>query len=394
MTPPLDFLQTLRLESGIARTVTLSRPDNDRNPLWVLAVDIGQSDLAGRKQTGDDFSLSLVGAADIRRSGVYARAAGEAVERWALKPHHSIPPTNAVVETPGGANWRIANSRQPRPTYAGLLRSADGMTTTVRVPAEAVDYPAGTATDDTVDPSPSGTSAGAGIEDATERACKEALERDAAMRGWLSGRPLSPIDVDAVALIEPDFVRLGDVCTRLSLRWAVAALPTLGSTVRTMMAMIVDPRHAVACAGLGLERSEATSATRALQEAIQVRTVLAAEDAIARTPAPHIVTNDVERARFWASSAGVEAGTNWISGLTLPSSEPRIDASAPAWSTLLGEHIIIDLTARLPDVVRRMGWAVVKVLPVTAQPLRMSEAPSWNIVSDLAVRQHVPHPFV
>lgn len=409
MTFGLDFLATLQPESGIARSVSLARPDDDRNPLWVLAVDIGQGDLEGRKQLGDDFSLSLVGAADVRRSGVYARAAGEAVERWALKPHPGLPPVTSPVSAPGGANWRVDACRSSRPTYAGILHREDGTLAEVTVPAETVDYPVDGAIGDDVDPSPSGTSAGAGVDDAVERACKEVLERDAAMRAWLSDIPLSPLDAAAVASAEPDFVRLREACARLSLRWAVAPLPTRGTTARgataegttahgattrTVMAVVVDERHGVACAGLGLSRSETASATRALQEALQVRTVLTADDPARRRPAPDVVTDDAERARFWASPLGVAAGSSWLSSLSGAPERPRTAEVEPRWSSLVGDRIVVDLTSRLPDVVQRMGWAVVKVLPVTAQPLRMSEAPTWNVLPDLEVRRRAPHPFV
>lgn len=105
MKQSIDYLRTLQPEMRIANLVTLYRPDADRNPLWVCAVNIGQSDFVGRQRTGKDYTLDLVGAADVRRSGVYARAAGEAVERWALKPTKVHKPIIAQINAPRGALW-------------------------------------------------------------------------------------------------------------------------------------------------------------------------------------------------------------------------------------------------------------------------------------------------
>jgi len=46
-----------------------------------------------------------------------------------------------------------------------------------------------------------------------------------------------------------------------------------------------------------------------------------------------------------------------------------------------GDPIVVDLTARLPEPLRVMGWAAVKVIPVGYQHLRIDERMphSWNV---------------
>ena len=395
MKQTLDYFWTLRPEAGIAREATLYRPDTDRSPLWVLAVDIGQADFSGRRRTGDDYSLALVGAADIRRSGVYARAAGESVERWALKPSTVHSPIVAEPDAPVRAHWKPLPIATRCATYHGVLRRNDGSTTVVRVPASAIDYPNGEDAEEDAswDPSPSGTAAGHGLDDAVDRACKELLERDAAMRGWLEGTIPRSVDVEAVEAGNSDFARLTQVCRSLDLSFAVAYLPSPRPQVRPLMGMIVDRSRHVACAGLGLGRSDSGSATRALQEALQVRTFLTAREPGQRTAPPSIIRDDGDRARFWSSEAGVAAGLKWINSVQ-PATMPPKDDAEPPWASLIGEHIVVDLTLRLPAAVQSMGWAVAKVLARNLQPLRMSEEHRWSILPDVDIRVVTPHPFI
>lgn len=390
----VDYLRTLRPELGIAREATLYRPDADRSPLWVLAVDIGQEEFAGRRRTGDEYTLALVGAADVRRSAVYARAAGEAVERWALKPSSVHRPAIAAVDAPAGSFWVPVPSATKSSTYAGVLYRSDGSSVDVRVPAGAVDYPTGGPDDPSYDPSPSGTAAGLGLEDATERACKEILERDAAMRAWLEGTPLISVDTEAAGAIDPDLRRLTSICRLLGLSYAVAYLPTPHRRVRPIMAMIIDRANGVASAGLALGSSDAASSARALQEALQVRTVITARTREERTAPPTVIKDDSERARFWSSAAGVAAGLEWISAMQPATAPPIQDDAEPRWAGLIGEYTVVDLTRRLPAEIQSMGWAVAKVFAPGLQPLRMSEEHSWSVLPDVDVRVMTPHPFV
>lgn len=74
--------------------------------------------------------------------------------------------------------------------------------------------------------------------------------------------------------------------------------------------------------------------------------------------------------------------------------DPRENPAEPQWSRRVGPCLVVDLTPRLPEIVRDLGWAVAKVLPLELQPLRMSEEPTWNLLPGVAVRTSTPHPFV
>ena len=299
-----------------------------------------------------------------------------------------------AVDAPAGAFWVPVPSATKRATYAGVLYRSDGSSVGVSVPAGAVDYPTGGPDDPSYDPSPSGTAAGLGLENAIERACKELLERDAAMRAWLEGAPLISVDLEAAEAIDADLYRLTRICRQLGLSFAVAYLPSQHLRVRPIMAMIIDRAHGVASAGLALGRSDPASSARALQEALQVRTVITARTQEERTAPPTVVKDDNERARFWSSAVGVTAGLEWISAVQPATTPPIQDGAEPRWAGLIGEYTVVDLTMRLPAEIQSMSWAVAKVFAPGLQPLRMSEEHSWSVLPDVDVRVMTPHPFI
>jgi hypothetical protein len=160
------------------------------------------------------------------------------------------------------------------------------------------------------------------------------------------------------------------------------------------MAMIVDRTRGVASAGLALDRCDSKAAARALQEAIQVRTVLTARASGDRLDPPDVVEDDGDRARFWSSPAGVAAGDEWIRRVRPSSVPPSTPAGAIPWRDVVGVYTVVDLTPRLPTRIREMGWAVVKAFAPELQPLRMSDALPWSVLQDVDVRATTPHPFI
>lgn len=400
MSPHIDYLKTLTPEAGIARAVYLYAPDGGQNLLWVLGADIGQSDLRLVHQQTPSFNLSLVGAADTRRSRVYARAAGEAVERFALLPPVVSDAIPAVIRADGGATWNGDLAGRVVDAVEGHHITDGGVVSDVFVPLGAVNYPAAVEVEEGLfDPSPSGTASGTSRGDAVERACKEVLERHAAMKAWIERSPLDQVDVDGVATRSSEFAQLASRARGIGLELVFAYLCPADNHPQPIMCMLLDESGELACAGLGLERDDAHGAFRALQEALQVRTVLLTPTTTdLDAHAPTAVSDDEERAAYWGSSHGLKAAKDWhrlVSRTPRPLAEPHPSVS---WSTLVGERIEVDLTHRLPQPVRDMGWCVVKVLSARLQPLRMSDVVLWNIVNPegypLDQLPAAPHPYI
>jgi ribosomal protein S12 methylthiotransferase accessory factor len=289
---------------------------------------------------------------------------------------------------------------QTVPALAGRHVSQSGSSLEAFVPQTAVDYPPKTQYDSkTFDPSPSGTASGTSRDDALERACKEVLERDAAMTAWIKRSCLDRVDIDGVEARVGDFKKLASRARILGLDFVLAYLAPTSNIAQPIMCMLFDEKNGVACAGLGLERDEANGAFRAFQEALQVRTVLLTRAEAARGQSVRYpVTDDEDRAAYWGSSQGIDAAHEWlrlVSRVPRALSGPR--ESVP-WSTLVGERLEVDLTHRLPPRIKDMGWAVVKVMSPLLQPLRMSDAVSWNISNEEDRLTYnllsSPHPYI
>src|SRR4051794_15678028 len=178
----LDVWSTLQPEAGLARQIFTSAPDGDLSPMWTIAVDIGREDGAG-------FALDLVGGAGVRRGDAFVRAAGEAVERYALIPRTTLPDAEGAPEIERGILWRGEHAEG---WYAGR-RLVDG--TTVRVPAPVVDYPLAEG-DGRYDPTPSGAAAGSTYDAAVTAALRELVEREVSVVAWARQAATPRIDLE------------------------------------------------------------------------------------------------------------------------------------------------------------------------------------------------------
>lgn len=398
----VDYLQTLNPANGLARSVRILRPDGSTNLLWTVAVDIGQE----RPDEADaGIDMSWVGAAGIRRAPTLARAAGEAVERSALMPGTKLPAGEGRPMAPRGASWGHISAAMNLPVYAGTRYTGDGATVAVAVPAAAVDFPPLPGVTDLFDPGPSGTAAGVDLASATNSAAKEIIERSSAILGWAQ-----PEGARRYALRDEAFGRqaleLGSAASAQGVELEVIRLEeSHGHAV--WMVVAIDGVQGVVGAGLGLERDPSAGVLRAVQESLQIRSLLInmkcfeGEKAVALP-----VANEMDRARYWAADASVGRIRGWLAripragGHTGLAETPNHGKNA-TWLDSLPEHTVVDLTPRLPPAIRDMGWRVVKIFCDKLQPLRMSDALEWNVLHRGSQSgpggQHanvLPHPFI
>ena len=97
-----------------------------------------------------------------------------------------------------------------------------------------------------------------------------------------------------------------------------------------------------------------------------------------------MVITESDRIRFLASASGIRAVESWLSdpvASSYPSDGGQELSTDDIVSTLIADGLdpyVVDLTDRLPERVRQLGWSVVKVLPVGYQPLRIDERTSFG----------------
>lgn len=381
----LDYTLTLDPGLGVAREVRVLPPDRGAHALWTIAVDIGTSDLVGR---ADGMDMTWVGASGLLRSRTLPRAAGEAVERFALHPRgDALASGDGLPPAAGGAAW--SPDADCSATYRGR-RVGGG---DVAVPTVAVDYPPRPGVSaDGFDPSPSGTAAGAGLEAATRSATRELVERDVALRAWwqpaYAHRFTPALDDDRDGSLRA----LLRAAAGIDLVFVALTVPERPTAV---LCLAVDDDAGVVGAGVSLEPSTHLMNVKAAQEALQIRALLI-DLASTRTwarPAPP-VRDEEDRARFWADPAACAEVRAWLAEVR--DGDPPRDRPAHALA-LSADATVVDLTPRLPAALRDMGWAVVKAFDPALQPLRMSDRPAWNVsphVRDDGGRRVLPHPLI
>lgn len=399
----VDYLKTLAPETGLARSVRILRPDGENSFLWTVAVDIGQERLDG-PDAGID--MSWVGAAGLRRGPTLARAAGEAVERGALIPGVELESGAGLPPAPRGANWADTPSVPALKTYAAARCYPDGSpdrsTGRVGVPAGAVDFPAEADTSPGIfDPGPSGTASGIDLAMAANSAAKELIERSAAMLAW--DRPETARRMGHCSDEFGPHVR--ELATKARNRGVELELVQLeeprGHAV--WMAVAIDRRHQLVGAGLGLEKDPAQGVLRAVQESLQIRSLLISlkgyEGEVAVAPP---ITTEMARARYWAADQSVPRVREWLARVPQTGDGAAAQLTAHErdhpWLESLPAYTLVDLSPRLPAGIQEMGWRAVKIFCEALQPLRMSDALEWNVLGGPAAssgqRNPLPHPFI
>ncbi|WP_394621496.1 YcaO-like family protein [Lentzea sp. JNUCC 0626] len=397
-----DLIKTLDPVHGLTRGWQM-RPPTAGQPMWSVAVDIGG--LAARGASAGDYPLHLVGAYGTSRTDTMARAAGEAVERFALIPGEQGP--RAITATAASLGAAAldhvaaglgAPVTAPMRWYEGTWLHSGAP---VWVPAGLVDYPVDTTS---FDPSPSGAAAGPDFEFAVRGALLELVERDAMGVAWAAGAFASEIDLGAELAAAP---RTGE--------WRrLATLHSKGLPVRLVRVPVLPGLHCVlstvvdgtmAACGAKAHEEWDRALLIALQESLQVHEMLTVlRDQWGAVEAPEVVRDDIDRARLWLTAGAVGELERRLVGL--PREPPGSASFARRSVTDLveavradgGEPLVVDLSRRLPEAHRAMGWHAVKVVVPGYQPLRMDERHPFGWRQDrieaAGPLSRFPHPLI
>ncbi|MFE0022990.1 YcaO-like family protein [Amycolatopsis sp. NPDC059021] len=417
----LDVMATLNPAHGLAGRWQVARPSPPDHPLWSIAVDIGG--LGARDAGEEEYPLHLVGACGASRSDAMVRAAGEAVERYALMPRRAGGPRSRTGTTaPDTLDFAAeslgdpAAAGEPLTWYEGhWLGSGEP----VWLPAGLVDYPVSTRW---FDPTPSGAAAGGDLDFALRGALLETIERDAVAVAWAAEAGLTALDTDAELAAAPrtqpwrQIRTLWTSAREAGLTTSLAEVTTGLPGVHCVLAAAVDRTRGRTLAAVGVKAHPdwGRAILIALQEALQVRTaLLGIADTIGDAQVP-MVRDDVDRARLWMTEPAVAELERRLRDLPVRATRIRDVPAAPVTPESLVRGMIADgarpaaveLTGRLPEVHRAMGWRVVKVIAPGYQPLRMDEATSFGWRHDridavrrrhgLTAGRHAtfPHPLI
>ncbi|WP_269858702.1 YcaO-like family protein [Streptomyces sp. RPT161] len=404
----IDYLATIAPATGVVRGSTVLPPSMPTEPLWRGMMELAWD--AGPAPADRPLAANVVGAYGVSRSDVFVRAIGEAVERYALRPAPTDDPLHATHAALGAPTLDFGHheTSMGEPTVASCelawypaRRLSDGVT--VRVPAGLVDFPASDADAVGFDPSPSGAASGPGHQAALRSALLETIERDAVLVAWARRLELPRVDLGSTLAQlppSPSLTRLRRALDRAGgagCEPILAQVPTGVPGVVCAVGIIVDGaqddarRHPSAAVGCKASTDPAAALAGALQEALQIHSVLRVvrhrlPDAPA--PDPTAITDDVARALYFASGEGVAAVDRWTScfGEPVPLRPPGGGEEATLTELIDSVHadggrpLVVDLSHRLPDPLRQMGWAVVKVIPDGYQPLLVNEQRAfvWN----------------
>ncbi|KHK96352.1 hypothetical protein LK09_15285 [Microbacterium mangrovi] len=383
----IDVAATLARRTGVVREVRVIPPDGVERALWTVACDVGIGD---RRCDDSPLDITWVGAAGLRRAGTMVRAAGESIERCALSIAGAGLGGGDLPWAPRGSSWAPDAESGTVHTYRALTVTG-GAGRPTRVPAAAVDYPP-FAESTNVDPGPSGTASGIGRAMALRSAAKETIERDAAMRAWYRPDRALRLPADFSRLAPPEVVRVVEWMREAGVEVRCFALDAAGDAP-VVLALAVDHERGVVGAGLGLESLTSLSVVRAVQESLQIRTLLLDLTTVsrpARLSGP--VEREIDRARYWSGPAAIPAALRWVEQTKSDARELPHKPAITDWTALLDTYTAVELTRRLPARARELGWSVVRLFCPSMQPLRMSEALAWNALAP--VGSPTPHPFV
>lgn len=402
-----DVIRTLDPDNGLTRGWRMLPPSASDCPLWSVTIDIGGLQARGLTEPAD--ALHAVGAYGLNRADTMVRAAGEAVERFALMPTGRGGPQarvgTAVEIGADGVDFAARSLGDPLAVeerltwYQGTwLDSREP----VWVPSGLVDYPIA---DPWFDPSPSGAAAGPDLDFALRGALLELIERDAVLVSWAGEGPLQAFDLDAELAAAPatanwqQLRRLRKLLAGQGLTPRLVRIPVLAG-LHCALSAVVDERG-FAAVGVKAHEDLGRALLVALQESLQVRELLGQ---LPPSPAPTVVRDDLDRARWWSTDLAVAELERRLHDL--PTSPPSV-AEAQPWTVpelVLamrsdgGRPAYVDLTDRLPEAHRAMGWRAVKVIAPGYQPLRMNEQHGFGWLRDritaTSPERYFPHPLI
>lgn len=389
----------LEPEAGLARSWSFHR-----NPqgLWQLVVELEMA------YTPAVIRSDIVGAVGADQRDTICRGVGEAVERLSLVPTDANDDAIEVDVTDPRVVPLWEHSLAARPKRA-VLRTVTGVELHAAadvlversqslIPRGAVDYPAST---DEFDPTPSGTASGLSLEQATYNALRELLERDAYMRCWYGADTCHRFSVKALEA-DPLIDRLIERADAQSLELNFVLLPSIDPDVFIVSSLASRPDASIAAAGMNSSTDLSVAVRGAAQEAMQVAEVF---DAVANSdPVVTInrgqVTGDSQRAAYWRQPAPIRSAINWYTGAPLTEQSqnktlvPHCSADIVAALARVGATVHrVDLTHRLPQRIRALGWTAVKLIAPGLQGLVMDETKRFMFRPELHTNRH-PHPLI
>lgn len=288
---------------GLAQGLFVSAPVVDRIPLWTVAVDIGHSSFKPVASVRTD----LVGACGIDLSSTTVRAAGEAVERFALLPigdwEHTWTPILEIAGVRLDPGLGIAASDTVYP-YSGPMRGVH------------------------IESTPSGVASGLDEESAFRAALLELIERDAVMRFWYGDHACYRLELSSLHGGSPAHAGCSGARELNILRALVSGnhppeveVLVIPSVVSGLFVFCVGVASSVEFhVGVGARSSSCFSCgvAGAWREAIQVSALLSG---LPVSDGVSIVTDDESRALCWCTPAArvhfqgrVRGTALWVDG--------------------------------------------------------------------------------
>src|SRR5947209_12923038 len=345
---------------GLAREVLVSR--SPERGLVTVGADVGLR-LRGGERPGP---FDLAGASGPTLAHTVPRAAGEAVERYAVA---NLGHAESPIPDPGATPWdRLPPALREgypsdlgRPVYpAHDLRTGAAYA----LPAELVDFPNSHAH---WPGSPSGAAAHLSREAARHAALIEMLERDGVMRAWFGRVELVELNfADGPPLPNGRPLLAGD---RLRVLRTSTAIKGLNCYLAARL-------NAERCGcGAAVDCDDRRAAARAVREAMQVSDLLELLDSLLNhdPAADRRLGPEIRRARFWASADSTTAFDELCDGAQSGLAAPSGDAALPRASELVERlpasvlPLEVDLTYRIPATLQDAGWRACKVIALGLQ---------------------------
>lgn len=435
--PAPDPIRTLAPEMGLTLRWFNFPPYHDEPKLWHLSASLSAAEVGVAIDSNDGDSGEVAGGSSLELERALAKLAGEAVERYATSRDVSSKPqklqswrglSEAGLKTLDPVEIAIADEGRKEHRRDEQVIWVQGFDLrfqeTIFVPAQLVFVPHIFADDEAVWRAPISTGAAAHstIEGALYAGLCEVIERDAFQVAWLRQLKLSRLDpprgfTDTHRLLES----LIEAGKRYHLRCEMYRLPcSLPLTI--CMAVIWDdtgvgPRCAVAAK---CSPSDVVACLGALEEAYQMRSwlrrLLDTSGASSRSGQLNTL---MDRAKHWLTPEAAEVLATWTQQATPATSEEKASLNSTFVLTLDnliktvvqdgGSLYAVDLTAKLPNCIRQLGWRVTKVVVPQFQPLNLTEEMEdfalerlENAETRLGVeaavplghRHQYPHPFL
>lgn len=386
------YSMTIDPASGIAAGYLCEQPQ-EKMPLWQLSIALPSND----EGMGKSFSACVVGASGINKEDAITRGAGEAVERYALNKQEGRDPIAAKGSdlglsdiTPSLVNsgllgYSFLETREDDQFYTAKKLGTEER---YRINAAAIDYPATSPSND-IDATSSGAASEFNLDRAFCHAIYELVERDAFERAWhgittpssITFKDLLKVNNPPKLVASLEFMKkLGSINSfQLATLDSAANIPTVLAVYSTGEGVY----------GIGASAGDSIvgCAVKAMIESIQVEYLLRNWkksspnlDTTARTSP----MTEIDRLAYLttnkASRSIEEFCSRFVNNASLPLSNQsnRCEDLAIMLKKEGIELYGVDLTPRLPEKIRNIGWNAVRVIPTGLQVLRCNHSFHWN----------------